>query len=118
MKRDKEEFKARNREESFIKDKRPDIQLGRHTEKLQDKLQLSQSKKNRMYQARQEYMEPVAVTAETPDTADLEIDFTEQEYLPENPQEQPDNDAQSEQTQEDFSVFADSGRQDRNGVSI
>ena len=114
MKRDKEEFKARNREESFIKDKRPDIQLGRHTEKLQDKLQLSQSKKNRMYQARQEYMEPVAVTAETPDTADLEIDFTEQEYLPENPQEQPDNDAQSEQTQEDFSVFADSGRQDRN----
>lgn len=114
MKRDKEEFKAKNREESFIKDKRPDIQLGRHTEKLQDKLQLSQSKKNRMYQARQEYMEPVAVTAETPDTADLEIDFTEQEYLPENPQEQPDNDAQTEQTQEDFSVFADSGRQDRN----
>ena len=33
MKRDKEEFKARNREESFIKDKRPDIQLGRHTER-------------------------------------------------------------------------------------
>ena len=67
MKRDKEEFKAKNREESFIKDKRPDIQLGRHTENPQERQQVSQSKKNRMYQARQEHAEPVAVTAETPD---------------------------------------------------
>ena len=114
MKRDKEEFKAKNREESFIKDKRPDIQLGRHAENLQDKPQLSQSKKNRMYQARQEYAEPVTVTAETPDTADSEMDFTGQKYLPENPQEQPDNDAQPEQTQEDFSELADSGQQESN----
>ena len=47
MKRDKEEFKAKNREESFIKDKRPDIQLGRHTENPQERQQVSQSKKNR-----------------------------------------------------------------------
>ena len=114
MKRDKEEFKARNKDESFIKDKRPDIQLGRHAENPQERQPISPSKKNRMYQARQEHAEPVAVTSEMPDTADSEMDFTGQEYLLENPQEQPDNDAQPEQTQEDFSEFADSGRQDRN----
>ena len=114
MKRDKEEFKARNREESFIKDKRPDIQLGRHAENSQDKPQFSHSKKNRMYQARQEYKETITVTAETPNKADLVIDFTEQEPLSENPQEQADNEAQPEQTQEDFSEFADSVRQERN----
>ena len=107
MKRDKEEFKARNKDESFIKDKRPDIQLGRHAENPQERQQVSQSKKNRIYQARQEHAEPLAVTAETTDTADSEMDFTKQEYLPENPQEQP------EQTQEDFSELADSGSQDR-----
>ena len=41
------------------------------------------------------------------------MDFTEQKYLPENPQEQPDNDAQPEQTQRGFfRAFADSGRQE------
>lgn len=114
MKRDKEEFKAKNKDESFIKDKRPDIQLGRHAENPQERQQVSRSKKNRIYQARQEHAEPLAVTAETADTADSEMDFTEQEYLSENPQEQPDNDAQPWQTQEDFSELADSGQQDRN----
>lgn len=114
MKRDKEEFKARNKDESFIKDKRPDIQLGRHAENPQEKQGLSPSKKNRMYQARQEHAEPVTVTAETPDKADLGMDFTEQKYLPENPQEQTDNGTQLEQTQEDFSELADNGSQDRN----
>lgn len=116
MKRDKEEFKAKNREESFIKDKRTDIQLGRHAENSQERQPIPPSKKNRMYQARQEHAEPVTVTAETPDTADSEMDFAGQEYLPENPQEQSDNDAQSEQMQaeqqaeysEDF-AFADDG---------
>lgn len=112
MKRDKEEFKAKNREESFINDKRPDIQLGRHTEPSQERRQVSQAKKNRMYQTRQEQAGHVTVTAESPDKADLEIDFTEREYLPENPQEQADNDAKPEQTQEDFSELADSGRQE------
>ena len=114
MKRDKEEFKAKNKDESFIKDKRPDIQLGRHAENPQERQQVSRSKKNRIYQARQEHAEPLAVTAETPDTADLEMDFTGQEYLTDTPQEQPSNNEPPEQTQEDFSEFADSGRQDRN----
>lgn len=114
MKRDKEEFKAKNREESFIKDKRSDIQLGRHAENPQEKQGLSPSKKNRMYQARQEHAEPVTVTAETPDKADLGMDFTEQKYLPENPQEQTDNGTQLEQTQEDFSELADNSQQDKN----
>ncbi len=114
MKRDKEEFKAKNREESFINDKRPDIQLGRHTEPSQERRQVSQAKKNRMYQTRQEQAGHVTVTAESPDKADLEIDFTEREYLPENPQELADNDAQPEQMQEVFSELADNGRQKSN----
>ena len=114
MKRDKEEFKAKNKDESFIKDTRPDIQLGRHAENPQERQPLSPSKKNRMYQVRQEHAEPVTVTAETPDTADSEMDFAGQEYLTDTPQEQPSNNEPPEQTQEDFSEFADSGRQDRN----
>ena len=114
MKRDKEEFKAKNKDESFIKDTRPDIQLGRHAENPQERQPLSPSKKNRMYQVRQEHAEPVTVTAETPDTADSEMDFAGQEYLTDTPQEQPSNNEPPEQTQEDFSEFADSGRQERN----
>ena len=52
MRNDKE-FKAKNRDESYVKDKRPDIQLGRHTEGEKQKPPLTQSKKNRMYRARQ-----------------------------------------------------------------
>ena len=52
MRNDKE-FKAKNRDESYIKDKRPDIQLGRHIEGEKQKPPLTQSKKNRMYRARQ-----------------------------------------------------------------
>ena len=52
MRNDKE-FKAKNRDESYIKDKRPDIQLGRHTGAERQKPPLTQSKKNRMYRARQ-----------------------------------------------------------------
>ena len=70
------------------------------------------AKKNRMYQARQEHVEPLTVTAETPDTADSEMDFTGQEYLTDTPQEQPSNNEPPEQTQEDFSELADSGRQE------
>lgn len=115
MKRDNEQFKAKNRDESYIKDKRPDVQLGRHTDISQSK-PITQAKKNRMYQSRQEYKETITVTAETPDKADLGMDFTEQKYLPENPQEQASNDVRSEQVQaeqqteysEDF-AFADDG---------
>ena len=52
MRNDKE-IKAKNRDESYVKDKRPDIQLGRHTEAEKQKPPLTQSKKNRMYRARQ-----------------------------------------------------------------
>ncbi len=100
MKRDKEEFKAKNREESFIKDKRPDIQLGRHAEPRQDKPQVSQAKKNRLYRTRQEQAGNVTVTAESPDKADLVIDFTGQEYVSDTPQEQEPNRTQTEQQEE------------------
>ena len=52
MRNDKE-FKSKNRDESYVKDKSPDIQLGRHTEAEKQKPPLTQSKKNRMYRARQ-----------------------------------------------------------------
>lgn len=52
MRNDKE-FKSKNRDESYVKDKSPDIQLGRHTEGEKQKPPLTQSKKNRMYRARQ-----------------------------------------------------------------
>lgn len=52
MRNDKE-FKSKNRDESSVKDKLPDIQLGRHTEVEKQKPPLTQSKKNRMYRARQ-----------------------------------------------------------------
>ena len=52
MRNDKE-FKSKNRDESYVKDKRPDIQLGRHTEGEKQKPPITPSKKNRMYRARQ-----------------------------------------------------------------
>lgn len=82
MRNDKE-FKAKNRDESYIKDKRPDIQLGRHTEIPQTK-PITQSKKNRMYQSRQEpQTETAAVNPETPYTPDMQADLSEQEQTQE-----------------------------------
>ena len=52
MRNDKE-FKSKNRDESYVKDKSPDIQLGRHTEGEKQKPPITPSKKNRMYRARQ-----------------------------------------------------------------
>lgn len=94
MRNDKE-FKANNRDESYIKDKRPDIQLGRHTEIPQTK-PITQSKKNRMYQSRQEpQTETAAVNPETPYTADMQTDLSEQEPQEEFSEatelEQPEN---------------------------
>ena len=77
--RDDKEFKAKNRDESYIKDKRPDVQLGRHTEIPQTK-PITQSKKNRMYQSRQEpQAEMAAVNSETPYTIDTKTDLSEPE---------------------------------------
>ena len=57
MRNDKE-FKAKNREDSYIKDKAPDLKLGRHGD-IAEKPTASNTKKNRMYQARQEKPEQV-----------------------------------------------------------
>lgn len=79
MKRNKKQFKSKNRDESYIKDKHPDVQLGRHTDIVQNK-PTSQSKKNRMYQARQEpQTETAAVNPETPYTIDTKTDLSEPE---------------------------------------
>lgn len=51
MRQNKEQFKSKNRDENYIKDKHPDIQFGRHTEFPQTK-PITLSKKNRMYQSR------------------------------------------------------------------
>ena len=92
MKRDKEKFAAKNRDESYIKDKRPDVQFGRHTDIMQNK-PTSQSKKNRMYQARQEpQTETAAVNPETPYAADMQTELSEPE-----PQEEFSETAEPEQ---------------------
>lgn len=91
MRNDKE-FKAKNRDESYIKDKRPDVQFGRHTDIMQNK-PTSQSKKNRMYQARQEpQTETAAVNPETPNAADMQTELSEPE-----PQEEFSETAEPEQ---------------------
>lgn len=77
MKNDKE-FKKKNKDESYIKDKRPDIQLGRHSNTPQDK-PIIKSKKNRMYQARQEQTENITINSETPYVSDMQIDFSNRE---------------------------------------
>lgn len=82
MRNDKE-FKAKNRDESYIKDKRPDVPLGRHTEIPQTK-PITQSKKNRMYQSRQEpQADTAAVNSETPYAPDMQTDFSEPEQTQE-----------------------------------
>lgn len=82
MRNDKE-FKSKARDESYIKDKRPDVQLGRHTEIPQTK-PITQSKKNRMYQSRQEpQTETAAVNPETPYAADMQTDLSEPEQTQE-----------------------------------
>ncbi|UKI36737.1 MAG: hypothetical protein L6V93_00150 [Clostridiales bacterium] len=70
MRNDKE-FKSKNRDESYVKDKCPDIQLGRHTEGEKQKPPITPSKKNRMYRARQ--AESTAANSETV-SAETKID--------------------------------------------
>ena len=82
MRNDKE-FKSKVRDESYIKDKRPDVQLGRHTEISQTK-PITQSKKNLMYQSRQEpQTETATVNPETPYAPDMQTDLSEQEQTQE-----------------------------------
>lgn len=75
MRNDKE-FKAKNRDESYIKDKRPDVQLGRH--KIPLTKPITQSKKNRMYQSRQEpQTETAAVNPEATYAAGTQMEVSE-----------------------------------------
>lgn len=93
MRNDKE-FKSKVRDESYIKDKRPNVQLGRHTDIVQTK-PITQSKKNRMYQSRQtQQTETAAVNAETEHTTDMQMDLSEPE-----PQEEFSEMAEPEQAE-------------------
>lgn len=79
MRQNKEQFKPKNRDENYIKDKHPDIQFGRHTEFPQTK-PITLSKKNRMYQSRQEpQTETAAVNTETLYALDIQTDLSEPE---------------------------------------
>ena len=83
MKRDKE-FKAKNRDESYVKDKCPDIRLGRHKDTDGQKPQLTQSKKTRMYRARQaENIENTSVKTKA-DTVNTETKVDTNFVPPEN----------------------------------
>ena len=90
MRNDKE-FKSKNRDESYVKDKSPDIQLGRHTEGEKQKPPITPSKKNRMYRARQ--TENTAANSEnTP--AETKIDISVSKTADNNAPVPADNTAQ------------------------
>ena len=90
MRNDKE-FKAKNRDESYVKDKRPDIQLGRHTKAEKQKPPLTPSKKNRMYRARQ--TENTAANSENT-SAEAKIDISVSKTADNNAPVPADNTAQ------------------------
>ncbi len=66
-------FKAVNREENYAKPDVPDIQLGRHS-RQNDTPQQSTSRRMKAYQARQPTNENATINADTPYSADAEID--------------------------------------------
>lgn len=79
-------FKAVNREENYAKNNAPDMKLGRHGD-FGEKPQQSTSWKMKTYQARQPTNDNVTITADTPYSADMEIDTAvseQQEYSIQN----------------------------------
>ena len=79
-------FKAVNREENYAKNNAPDMKLGRHGD-FGEKPQQSTSRKMKTYQARQPTNDNVTITADTPYSADMEIDTAvseQQEYSIQN----------------------------------
>lgn len=79
-------FKAVNREENYAKNNAPDMKLGRHGD-FGEKPQQSTSRKMKTYQARQPTNDNVTITANTPYSADMEIDTAvsgQQEYSIQN----------------------------------
>ena len=73
------QFKAVNREENYAKQDAPDMQLGRYN-RQNDVTQQSTSRRMKAYQARQPTSENVTVNADTPYSADAEIDSSVTEY--------------------------------------
>lgn len=72
-------FKAVNREENYANPDAPDMQLGRHS-RQNDTPQQSTSRRMKAYQARQPTSENITINAETPYSADAEIDSSVTEY--------------------------------------
>lgn len=73
------QFKAVNREENYAKPDAPDMQLGLHS-RQNDAQQQSASRRMKAYQARQPTSENVTVNADTPYSADAEIDTSITEH--------------------------------------
>ena len=111
MRNDKE-FKAKNREESLAKELKPDIKLGRHGDETEHKPVITQSKKNRMYQARQEQTEmPVDNQAFSAD--EMAYTDTKLENVSIYGTEQPPQDEQKQYIQEPQNFdFTDNSYQD------
>ena len=76
-------FKAVNREENYAKPDTPDMQLGRHS-RQNDTPQQSTSRRMKAYQARQPTNENVTINAETPYSADAEINTSVMERNEQN----------------------------------
>ena len=79
-------FKAVNREENYAKNNAPDMKLGRHGD-YGEKPQQSTSRKMKTYHTRQPTNDNVTITADTPYSADMEIDTAvseQQEYIIQN----------------------------------
>ena len=71
------EFKAKNKDTNFSKPQKADTVLGRHNQILEQKTDLSSSKKNRMYQQRQaEPEQPIDVTETKTDISQNSVSDT------------------------------------------
>ena len=76
MSKDKE-FKAKNRDLNFSKPQKDDTVLGRQNRPEEQKTDLSSSKKNRMYQQRQEaHEQPFDVPETKPDISESSVSDT------------------------------------------
>ncbi len=80
------EFKAKNRDESYVKDSAPDIRLGRHGDLGGQTPQQSVRHRNRIYQSQQPAGENTAVISDAPYSAE-----TENIPVAERPQTEPQN---------------------------
>ncbi len=84
------EFKAKNRDESYVKDSAPDIRLGRHGDLGGQTPQQSAQHRNRIYQSQQPTNENTAVISDAPYSAETEnVPAAEQPH--EQPQTEPHN---------------------------